>query len=413
MVRALSRSPRNRSAPRVRLPAALAFLCVALTAGSANGPAAAASAARTPVEQRLIDMPADTWLEVPDSRLADVCAAPSFGVGGMMGCAGIVEAWGGGAYSSGQRKMLVWGGGHNDYWGNEIYAFDLRTGRWQRLNDPTPGDVVSAAGSDPLPNGRPNSRHTYDGLQFLEHSGRFFAQGGAVSPGGGGTSVTWLFDMRDLVWHNAGAGKDRPGGYGLASGYDPSTRSVFVRSTKALWRYQADTETWTQLTGFGGRPNWPRYEVGGNKRGAIDTRRKLFWSVGNNDFLVWDIAQGKIVTDEWVTTGGGDYTNERRVRNYTEQIFRSGGGDIYNASAPGFDYDSKADQFVAWKGGAPYILDLQSKTWQTGSAAGAPASQVRNGTYGRWRYLPEYNVFILINGASSNVFFYKNTSGGP
>lgn len=371
-----------------------------------------ASGTRTVFEQSLINMPANTWREIADSRLVDVCAPPSFGVSATMGCAGITEAWGGGAYGRGPRKMFVWGGGHTDYWGNEVYAFDLQRGQWQRLTDPTPGPTVSASGKDPLPDGRPNSRHTYDGLQFIERLGKLFALGGSISPGGGGTSVTWLFDPTNLTWQYAGGGQG-PGGYGLTSAYDPASGAVFLRSTKALWRYQPENGTWAQLAGFDVVPLWPRYEVGGGKRGAIDTKRSLFWSVGDNDFLVWDIANQKLVSEQWVTSGGGAYSNERRLKAYPAQVLNSGGGAIFDATAPGFDYDTKADQFVAWKGGAPYILDLATKTWKTGSAVGAPKAQARNGTYGRWRYLPEYNVFMLVNSATSNVFFYKNTPGGP
>lgn len=392
--------------------ATLQFTFRCLIAGVTVSTSAAGETEPTLFEHRLIDMPANTWLEIPNTQLVEVCAPPSFGVAGRMGCAGITEAWSGGAYGRGPRKMFVWGGGHNDYWGNEVYAFDLRSGRWERLTDPSPGSLVSASASDPLPDGRPDSRHTYDGLQFIERTGRLFSQGGAIAPGGGGSSVTWLFDPATRVWQYAGD-QGRPAGYGLASAYDPADHSVIVRSTKALWRYRPEDRSWTQVADFGVRPFWPRYEVGGNKRGAIDSKRRLFWSIGNNDYLVWDIADNKNVSENWITTGGGEYSNEGRVGRYPDQVLRSGGGDIHNASAPGFDYDLKADQFVAWKGGPAYILDLSSKTWKTGSAAGAPAAQARTGTYGRWRYIPEYNVFILINGVSSNVFFYKNTPGGP
>lgn len=384
----------------------------AFLAGAAAFTATACAGEATSLERRLIDMPADSWLEMPGTKLADVCAPKSFGVAGRMGCAGIVEAWGGGAYARGPRTMFVWGGGHDDYWGNEVYAFELRRGRWQRLTDPTPGKLVAESGSDPLPDGRPNSRHTYDGLQFIESAGKLFAQGGAISPGGGKSAITWLFDASAGTWEHAGD-QGRPSDYGLASAWDPADKAVIVRATKGLWRYKTADDSWTRLADFGARPHWPRYEVSGNKRGAIDTRRRLFWSVGSRDFLVWDLANEKVVTDEWVTSGAGEYSNEARVKRYPDQVFRSGGGEIFDASAPGFDYDTKADQFVAWKGGAPYILDLATKTWKTGNAAGAPTAQAKNGTFGRWRYVPEYNVFILVNGAGSNVYFYKNKGGGP
>ena len=33
------------------------------------------------------------------------------------------------------------------------------------------------------------------------------------------------------------------------------------------------------------------------------------------------------------------------------------------------------------------------------------------GTYGRWRYIPRVNAFILVNDVDENVYFYKHTGG--
>jgi len=44
-------------------------------------------------------------------------------------------------------------------------------------------------------------------------------------------------------------------------------------------------------------------------------------------------------------------------------------------------------------------------------SGGAPVAQTANGTYGRWRYAAHYNVFVLVNGAGDDVFFYKHTAG--
>jgi hypothetical protein len=133
--------------------------------------------------------------------------------------------------------------------------------------------------------------------------------------------------------------------------------------------------------------------------------------------MVWDMVRSMPVTDDWRTIGAGAYTNRESVeRFYPDQIFESGGGAIYYASAPGIDYDSAADDLVAWPNrGAPYALDLETKEWVIGGGVGAPDSSTGTfGTFGRWRYVPEYNVFILVNSVDENVYFYKHTSGcGP
>ena len=91
----------------------------------------------TEFEQMLIELPGASWLEAPDTPMRTVCVDDSVGVRGIVGCAAAISAWSGGAYDSGRRRMLVWGGGHDDYWGNELYAFDLGTGTWQRITEPS------------------------------------------------------------------------------------------------------------------------------------------------------------------------------------------------------------------------------------------------------------------------------------
>ena len=73
------------------------------------------------------------------------------------------------------------------------------------------------------------------------------------------------------------------------------------------------------------------------------------------------------------------------------------------------DYDPTADALVGWVGAGPWVLDLNTKAWSQKSSAGAPTTPVSRGTYGRWRYVPRLNVFVLINGVDDPVAFYKHT----
>lgn len=367
--------------------------------------------APTAFEQTLLDLPAGQWFDAPGTAMREVCVPDSVGVRGVSGCPAIITAWSGGAWDSLHRRMVIWGGGHDDYHGNELYGFDLRTGAWSRLTEPsTPSDGGGCStffNRDPLPDGQPVSRHTYDGVQFIGHLGKLWAHGGSRACDGAGTNVTWVYDDA-TGWEQHAQG---PGGYTLATAYDAATRSVLVNTTEAMYVYDVDGDAWTKVPGWGYPPLWPRY-IGGDRTAVVDPTRGLYWVVGNKMVFVWDIAAGKHVTDDWVTTGAGDYSNAQTVgANHPEQLFESGGGDIYNVNAPGFDYDSAADELVAWpNAGAPYALNLTTRAWTAGGAEGAPTSRNSGGTYGRWRYLAAYNVFILVNSTSEDVHFYKNTA---
>ncbi len=377
------------------------------------GPCLDGTTETTAFEQTLIELPGDTWFEAPDTQMQAVCVDDSVGVGGVIGCRGVVDAWSSGAFDSGRGRMLVWGGGHDDYWGNELYAFNLADGAWERITEPStiPEGMTDTDffNRDPLPDGRPNSRHTYDGIEYLADLDLLWGHGGSRARDGNSTPINWFFDPTTSTWSTRAEG---PGGFSNASAYDEARRRIFVKRSESLHVYDVDADVWTDVPGFGFEPLWPRYAVGGDKTGAFDPTRGLFWSVGSGEIMVWDSASNTDATDDWVTTGGGDYSNADGAGSRPDQLFESGGGDIYDASAPGFAYSTADDAFVAWpNGGPPYILDLESRAWTIGNPDGAPTSDTSGGTYGRWAYVAAFNVFVLVNAIEENVYFYKHTPG--
>ena len=70
--------------------------------------------------------------------------------------------------------------------GYVLYAFDLREGRWSRLTDPTSVPDASVLNQDPMPDGSPISRHTYDGVEYLTHLDALFGHGGSRARDGSG-----------------------------------------------------------------------------------------------------------------------------------------------------------------------------------------------------------------------------------
>jgi len=100
-----------------------------------------------------------------------------------------------GAYVSGPH-LVPWGGGHNNYGGNELYAFGPFTSNapsWARLTDPTlPAPQAVARDA----NGRPPSRHTYDELQYSSATKKMFSIGcGAAFSNGNSINSGDTFDF--------------------------------------------------------------------------------------------------------------------------------------------------------------------------------------------------------------------------
>lgn len=320
-------------------------------------------------------MSPDTWVTVPDSKMRSVAPtngqfAGTWGVGGP---GMVIAAWGGGALDTQRSRLILWGGGHADYYGNEVYAFDIPTLKWSRLTDPFVSPVMD---QETNADGTPNSRHTYSGLAYIAHADKFFGQGGSLAGVGfAKCDKSWTFDFATKKWKDQAPATTPGGGFGVTCAYDPASKKLYWGGGSGFWSYTYDTNTWTKLNDDGFYYN----------TSAIDSKRGQLLVIGNGSFFSYDLKNGNYVKQNWPTTGAAS---------------------VAAAGNPGFDYDPTADRFVAWAGGAPYILDPATKTWTTGSATGA-AGAGSNGIYGRWRYVPTVNAFVVVTGADDNVYFYK------
>ena len=96
---------------------------------------------------------------------------------GIMGQAGVLAYSGMAVAPSRGREgsLVIHGGGDADYWGNEVYAFDLAEGAWERLNDPSTAMNGLGADRDPtfdavhseFADGTVGTAHTYNHLAVV------------------------------------------------------------------------------------------------------------------------------------------------------------------------------------------------------------------------------------------------------
>jgi hypothetical protein len=81
---------------------------------------------------------------------------------------------------------------------------------------------------------------------------------------------------------------------------------------------------------------------------------------------------------------------------------------------PGFVWDPIIEKFVAWSGGADvYTLDGTTHAFTRVAPAATntviPTAAAAQGTYGRFRYSPKYNAYVVVNSVDQNVFIYRLT----
>ena len=75
-----------------------------------------------------------------------------------------------------------------------------------------------------------------------------------------------------------------------------------------------------------------------------------------------------------------------------------------------------SDRYIAWNGGTTvYALDPVTWVWSTvllysGNTV-TPTAPNNDGTYGRMRYIPSKNAFVVVNATNENVYFFKLSSG--
>jgi len=337
------------------------------------------------------------WHEIPNSHIRSVCAADNGfpQIAATDGCPGITLAWNGGVYDTTRNRLIIWGGGHNDYGGNEIYAVNLDTQTVQRLTDPGLPEAPSTPCMTSVANGtQPNARHTYSGIQYMPNVDRMFVFGGSLfcSNGGFGND-TWTFSFATNTWQNMNPTGTIPDAIpGIVTAYDPNTGLVYLYDDLYFYSYDPKANVFTRLTST-------QQPIGYNLNGAIDPKRKKFIMVG------WDSVQaaGRVWSVD--ISSGSTYK--------LTAVPTTGGDTVVSANYPGVEYDPVTDKMVAWAEGTPnvvYSLNLDTNTWTTQTFSGGP-TPVGNGTHGRWRYSPKYDLFVLANSVDANVTTVRLAAG--
>jgi hypothetical protein len=326
------------------------------------------------------------WSPIPNTQLRTVCAAEHGfpDVWGNSGCPAITYAWSGAVFDTTRNRMIIFGGGHADYKGNELYSVDLNAQTITRLTDP--GYPLATSCQEAIANGtQPNSRHTYDGIEYIPNADKMFVFGGSLACSSGDFGRdTWTFDFKTKTWKKMNPSGTLPvAGPGVMTAYDPNTGLVFLHDRKSLFSYDVNADKYTQLSSGD--------TLGYHLEATIDPKRKLFVIVG------YDSVQGAGRVYTFDISGSTSSLKQRTTTGATTAV-----GQTY----PGLDYDPVSDRIVAWDSDTPnnvYSLNLDTNVWTSTSYSGGPAG-VANGTHGRFRYSPASGVFVLANSVDANVY---------
>jgi hypothetical protein len=342
---------------------------------------AATALACIPATQAAIPSSAG-WYAMPQTQLSTVCPPNNFGgttYSFSALCPQVVAAWNSGVMDTTRNRLIVWGGGHNDYAGNELYAVNLNDQSIQRLTNPgVPTNAGGACTVTTLPDGTPNSRHTYDGLVYMSQQDKMFVFGGSPACAAGGFSNdTWVYDFATSSWQKKNPTGTIPNATpGAVTAYDPATGLVFLHDDSGLYSYDLALDRYTRLASD---------NIDYHLSAVIDPVRKKLVLVGNGQAWAYDIGPGSAYIRQTLST--------------------TGGSAIVSSPYPGLAYDPVSDRIVGWNGGnTVYSLNLTTNTWTPTTFAGGPGQAQQNGTYKRWSYSPASGVFVLVNSMTQNAY---------
>ena len=330
--------------------------------------------------------PGTGWVELPGTEMIEICPDDE-AIHAVVGCAAVATAWGGGVADTANDRLIAWGGGHNDYWGNEVYALDLTTFTVMLLTQPSPPTPMpDDCGLTTLPDGRPNSRHTYDNLAFIGDARRMFAWGGATAcRPGGGINDTWVFDVDALEWESKDptSGDGPPEPFISATDWDAESGLVLLHNTHGLYTYDLATNTYAYVA--------PDTSTDYHLTGRVDPAHRLFVMLGGGEAWAHDLAAG-----------------------YARRELTLAGCDaVTSAAYPGFAWDPVDGVFIAWVGGGSvYRIDAAAETCEEVPFPDGPGDAQPNGTNGRFRFFPSIDAFALINDFQQNAFLLRMRPGG-
>jgi hypothetical protein len=368
------------------------------------------------------DLDIGEWWSVPrvgNTFLNDVAATPN--AGGGEGVAGVINDWSGGCIDTKRKDLLIWGGGHAGYAGNEVYAFnfDPTSSRYLTWRRKSFYSVAANNDSETNADGSPASRHTYSGLIYSPTLDKMLSfPGGVVAgPSAAGAQGTFGFDCANETPNAAAPGAwtryddapiispdSTPNAYPNVA-FDPTAGLYFSQHVRGFASFNPTLgagSQWNVLSTFEG----PAQQFQNTSEFAPISPRQMLWFGGNGDH----VYGRRTDTNAYIGTesGGVPELGDR-------SILLNGSG------SPGAVWDSQIQRIVMWDGALPgdsrdrYEYDPFTKVITRIAGAGdSPGAASPSGTFGRFRNLNAcgaafMGLNILVNSITTAPLFFRSS----
>lgn len=416
----------------------------------------------------------NTWIQANTNTIDSVFPVSDFCPPYMAGAsnpATVILAWSGFGWDSRNHRLVIWGGGHANGSGNDVFEWSAVDRNWKLAFNSS--DVIFNATSGYVTvDGdlhSPISSHTYSNNAYLPKLNRFITFGGAAHSSGAGFVVR---DGDSIL-------RGLPGGYTLdmtlsGQGYVAGvTGSNVKRNTTAAINLPG-ANAWYARDYLLDNPSHLTYQMGHvngqvvyAEDGGIDvlyviaaygggTSPALIRIAYNdaNDYATDVVTQVGQAWDNTTTDTGAALDTEHNVivhigsatypffgwdlkyAGATNHNFRVPAAGLTGPDAAAFIasdmqgmgllYDQVRGRFVAWSRGG--------KVWSIEAPSGAPTPMTGwvvtvladpssprpattgelssigsdSGVHGKWKYAPDIDCYVGLQGSTAgNVWFFK------
>ncbi len=172
---------------------------------------------------------------------------------GIAGFRAITEAWNGAVHASRfgiSGAMVVFGGGHNDYFGSDVHAFDLASREWRRISNGYVSGAEAEYGAGAVypdavyPDGSPLPPHTYGYVQYDPVGNDYILLKGQteLGPAVKAAAIPHLFNLDTLCWRR---GPEHPTAILNSGGW-----TTWDASRRVLWGHSGDDGGGNAFIGF-------------------------------------------------------------------------------------------------------------------------------------------------------------------
>jgi hypothetical protein len=387
-----------------------------------------------------------TWRKIPDSKISTICAgdlatyAANRGVGPP--CGGPTT----GVYvPDNQTWYLMGGAGYSNYYGNEVYAFDLSSLRPEMLTTPDNIDQTEEYVAYPNPGGSRLRIETCDATLHLKSTGKIIRAPSGVQGAAAWDPLTKTIIVGQGAVHGIGQCTSTSGEFGQFSedlwSFNPfATLHGPVPSSTAWTRLEAANNAFGSVTpplwifdpatGLAYTAGNRAYEdragrlIDFNSRPPVDVKVNGKWPYGYAFGAVsvdtthhWAMVLGTARTNVPGTIDMWDLNGLSMTRYGANSPFApipgwkiTGNMDLLNnTKVAGLTYNPQLDAFVAWTGGsAVYFLypDYGNKTINILAKIdipnGPPASD--DDLFGGFTYIQARNEYLAFSDVRHDFY---------